>query len=430
VTPAVHTAIFQALENARSLGPRLARCSRVPMRLDAKTRWGLYLVSIGGIGLAVAMSAGACGSQPTSLNGTGASGAGGASGSGAAPNQGKQLFDMLEPTLYASCGPMCHEAGGIADAPFLAGPDRYQSITSWPGIIVKDATQSKLETYPVSGPQHPYKKLDQPPLDTTLFPQVKAWLAAEAAGIDTMGQPDAGTPFVQPFVPIMGFNAVYLTPFGMQFTGMAITFNADTVGGALELSDIEVHPTSAAGLHIVHPLFAVNPVGKPADPDPVDSFSNVDQVFPAGQSMPLSPGTLILTNWVSGAKLSLAFEKVEIVVPSAADAGPEGGTSGCKSMATFTSDAKQPLMDNCVMCHGGANAAAQGAIDMSKLGSDPAAACAQVRNRVSPANPPASQIFITTDPAGNAAHPYKFGGSNTKFGAFKTSLSMWIQAEN
>jgi hypothetical protein len=327
---------------------------------------------------------------------------------------------------------MCHEAGGIADAPFLAGPDYYQSITSWPGIVTSDPTLSKLEAIPVStNPAHPYKHLDEPPLDTTLFPQIKAWLAAEAAGIDTKGQPDAGSDFVQPFVPIMGFNAVYLTPIGNQFTGMAVTFNADVVAGALELTDIEVHPTSMAGLHVVHPLFAVDPVGKPADPDPVDSFSNVDQVFDAGQSGTLSPGTLVLTNWVTDAKLSLAFSKLEIVIPGSADAGAEGGTtsSGCKSVGTFTSDAQQPLQSNCVPCHGGANPSAQGAIDMSKITSDPAVACAQVKNRVSPSDPAASQIFVTTDPAGNAAHPYKFGGSSSKFDAFKTSLSMWIQAE-
>jgi hypothetical protein len=410
----------------------------VATRFDTKTRWGLCLVSMGALGLAAAMSAGACVPQPTSLEGvggnSGASGAGGAASGngGAVPDQGKQLFAALEPTMYAACGPMCHEAGGIADAPFLAGPNYYQSITSWPGIVTSDPTQSKLESIPLStNPTHPYKHLDTPPLDTTLHPQIKAWLAAEAAGIDTKGEADAGSTFIQPFVPIMGFNAVYLTPIGVQFTGMAVTFNADLVAGALELTNIQVQPTSMAGVHVVHPLFAVNPVGKPADPDPVDSFSNVDQEFPAGQPGTLSPGTLVLTNWVTDAKLSLAFSKLEIVPPGSADAGVEGGTTGngCKSVTSFTSDAQQPLKGNCVPCHGGANASAQGAIDMSKIDSDPAAACAQVKNRVSPANAAASQIFVTTDPAGNAAHPYKFGGSSSKFAAFKTSLTMWIQAE-
>jgi len=402
-------------------------------------RWGLTLVGLAGLALGGAMTASACVTQPSGLLGGGGSGAGGSgaggtsTGSGgAAPFQGKQLFDMLEPTFYTSCGPGCHEAGGIADAPFLSGPDRYQSVTSWPNFIVKDPTQSKLVTYPVSGPQHPYKKLDQPPLDTTLFPQIKAWLAAEAAAIVTAGAPDAGGPFVQPFAPIMGFNAVYLTPLGPGLTGMALTFNADLItAGALELTDIEVHPTATNGLHVVHPLFAVNPVGLPADPDPVDSFSNVDQYFAAGASGVLGPGTLILTNWQTNAKLSLAFQTLELVSAATADAGAEGGPAGggCKDVASFTTNAQPELQNNCFTCHGGANAQAMGAVDMSKLTSDPAAACAQVRNRVSPATPAQSQIFVTTDPGGNAAHPYKFGGSSSKFDAFKTSMTQWIQAE-
>ncbi|APR82453.1 Hypothetical protein A7982_07802 [Minicystis rosea] len=80
-------------------------------------------------------------------------------------------------------------------------------------------------------------------------------------------------------------------------------------------------------------------------------------------------------------------------------------------------------------CHGGGNASAKGAIDMSTIDSDTAKACAQVKNRVSPSDPGSSQLFVTTDPGGNAAHPYKFGGSNSKFDAFKTSVSTWIQAE-
>jgi len=31
------------------------------------------------------------------------------------------------------------DAGGIADTPFLAGPDVYATIVSWPGLVVKDA---------------------------------------------------------------------------------------------------------------------------------------------------------------------------------------------------------------------------------------------------------------------------------------------------
>jgi hypothetical protein len=411
----------------------------VTTRLDRKTRWGLLFVAVGGLSLGLATGVGACVSQPTTLGtggtGGGAGGSGGGVGGGTMDagvvSNGKALFAALEPDMYAACGPMCHEAGGIADAPFLTGPDRYQSIISWPGIVVKDPSTSKLETVPVAGQQHPYKKLDQAPLDTTLYPQIKAWLKEEAKGIVTSAATDAGK-YIDPFVPIIGFNAVYLSPLDPALTGMALTFTAFLIDDTtLELSDIEVHPTGAEGLHVVHPLFAVNPVGKSPNPDPVDSFSNVDQTFDAGQSGVLGPGTLILTDWEPEAKLSLAFEKVE-VIKLAVDAGMDGGTTvtgGCKDVNSFMSNAQGPLKNNCTSCHGGGNAQAKGAIDMSSIDSDPAAACAQVKNRVNPASPGTSQLFITTDPGGNAAHPYKFGGTSSKFDAFKSSVSMWIQAE-
>jgi hypothetical protein len=411
-----------------------------------KTRWSLLFAVLGGFALAGASGAASCVSQPTSLMSSGGNGGeggatggsggtggetGGAGGAAVTPSKAKDLFDALEPTLYSSCGPGCHEAGGVADMPFLAGPDHYQSIISWPGIIVKDPATSKLETYPVAGPQHPYKKLDQPPLDTSLYPKIKAWLAEEAKDIVTTDQPMM-VKTIAPFVPIIGFNAVYLQPLGAEFTGMAVTFNADVIDdNAIELTDIQVHPTATQGVHVAHPLFVVYPVGMKPDPDPVDSFSNVDQTFEASKAGTLGPGTLVLVNWSPNAKMSLAFQTIELVTQDVGDAGTGGSTSagGCKDVTAFMDNAVGPLKGNCVSCHGGGNPSAQGAIDMSTIDSDPDKACAQVKNRVSPSDPPSSQLFITTDPGGNAAHPYKFGGSGDKFNTFKSSVSVWIQAE-
>lgn len=420
-----------------------SRNSKITMA--SKTRWALLVVAFGGAALGSAMSASSCVSQPTSLNAGGDGGTGGTGGStggsggstggegGEAPstgNKGASLFAALEDEFYQSCAPACHEAGGVADMPFLAGPDHYQSVISWPGIVVKDPKESKLLTIPVAGQQHPYKKLDSAPLDTTLFPKIKAWLAEEAKGIVTTGQPTEGK-LIEPFVPIIGFNAIYLSPLGAEFTGMAVTFTAYLIDDySIELSDIQVHPTASSGVHMLHPLFVVNPVGKPADPDPVDSFSNVEQTFDAGKAGTLGPGTLILSNWLPDAKLSVAFQEIDIVTEMMMDdAGTGTNTGGCKDVASFNSNAKGPLKQNCTSCHGGGNAQAKGAIDMSKIDSDPEAACAQVKNRVDPGNPSQSQLFITTDPDGNAAHPYKFGGSNNNWMAFVNSVTKWVQAE-
>jgi mono/diheme cytochrome c family protein len=376
---------------------------------------------------------GGCVDQPNTIM-TGAGPTGGTPGedagsdAGSAANKAEALFKALEPELIQTCG-VCHEPGGLADTPFLAPPDRYQSIASWPGIVVKNPAQSLFLTYSVKGGGHNGTNLDADIVDPTLLTRVQAWLAEEAKAI-AEPPPEVG-PAIDPFVPIMGFNAVYLGPLGADFEGMAITFNANELGTqSLELTQIEVHTTSKLGVHLVHPLFVVFPIGQEADPDPIDSFSNVDQTFDPGSGGDLGPGTAILTNWKAKAKLTIAFEKIEKIDPGAMDGGMDGGPGGCKDVGSFMANAQNLFMQRCNGCHGGGNAAAQGAVDMSDLDSDPAAACAQIRYRVKPADPPTSQIFITTDPNGNAAHPFKFAGSTDNFNAFKNQVSTWIAAEN
>jgi hypothetical protein len=66
---------------------------------------------------------------------------------------------------------------------------------------------------------------------------------------------------------------------------------------------------------------------------------------------------------------------------------------------------------------------------MTALSSDTTKACAQIKNRVNPLDPASSQLFITTDPGGNAAHPFKFGGNAGAFNTFRDSVSIWVTAE-
>lgn len=390
------------------------------------------------IAVAIAAGAGACSQAATphlSGGGTGggdtASGSGGGQGTGGHVNKadGHSAFNALEPAFYAACG-SCHDTGGVADMPFLAGPDRYQSVSSWPNFIVADPSQSQLLTFPMNGTTHPGKNLDSPDLKNTLLPKIKAWLDIEAQALDMTKAPTDAGKLIPSFTPVIGFNAVYLDALGDSFTGMAITFTAAQLDDStLELTDIEVHPTATLGVHLVHPLFVVIANDK-ADPDPVDSFSNVDEEFEPNQSGELGPGTAVLTNWVKDGRLNLAFETIEVIKPMG-DGGTDGGsTSGCNALNSFNSNAKPDLQNNCFSCHGGGNPDANGAVDMSKLSSDPAAACAQIKNRINSMTPAQSQLFITTDPGGNAVHPFKFGGSTNQFNSFKSDLTQWIQAEN
>lgn len=356
--------------------------------------------------------------------------AGGGAPEAPTPNGGEAMFRELEVDFFSACGG-CHDAGGIANTPFLAGPDRYDTVMSWPGVVTKPAALSSLLTHAVKGGGHSGANLDSEALATTLLPAITAWLDEEARGIAD-APVDTG-PRVPAFAPIMGFNAVYLDGLGENFRGMAMTFNASLLTeGALLFTQIQIHPTSQLGVHVVHPLFAVFPKGGEPDPDPVDSFSNVDQRFEAGVSGVLGPGTMILTNWVEDGKMSIAFETIEALGVTSGEGGGGGGSSGggCTDVAAFQANAAPALAVCAGNCHGGQVGQATSAVDMSALGSDDATACAQVKNRVSVGDPASSQLFVTTNPAGNAAHPYKFDGNDANFANFRDQVSVWIAAEN
>lgn len=359
---------------------------------------------------------------------TTSSGAGGAGGAENV-NLGEEMFHELEADFVSECA-SCHKIGGSADTPFLGDPetgdpDPYEAVTSWPGAITADPTRSIILTWPEEGLH------TGPPPSGDLRARLEAWLAEEAKAVSEI--PD-DTKTIPPFKPIVpGFNAVYLDPLGEDFAGMAVTFQAEELTGtSLSLTTMQVHPTAQKGIELEHPLFTVYAPGSTeGDPDPIDSFSNVSQSVEPGTVAPLGPGTVVLTNWVSGGKLSLNFESVSVIDPLGGEGGAGGGmtTGPCMALMAFSDTAEGPLDNNCTTCHGGNNAAATNAVDMSDVGADASAACGQILNRVDLNNPAQSQLFITTDPNGNASHPFKFGGNAGNHDNFVNSVSQWITAE-
>lgn len=396
-------------------------------------RWTVLLACATSLGAAVALSAVGCEEQrptlePTSNEGGSTSGTSTTSSTSAGVDKARQLFDGLSGELMSACG-SCHDAGGFADTPFLREP-RYESITSWPGIITKDPSESMFLSYAVSGGGHSGTNLDSDSLVNTLMPKIQEWLAEESKAIADTPVEQQGKS-VDPFAPILGFNAVYFDSIDKAFSGMAITFNANELTpSSLELTNVEVHTTAKMGIHMVHPLFSVYPKGGDPNPDPADSFSNVDQYIDYGKSDALGPGTLILTNWVQGGKLQISFENIETYSSMSGTGGGGGTDGGCIDVDSFITNAKGSF-GQCLGCHGGDNGQATAAVDMQGLVNDADVpnACAQIRNRVNPDNPPQSQLFITTDPNGNAAHPYKFNQNQGAFDGFEAAVSVWIADE-
>ena len=271
---------------------------------------------------------------------------------------------------------------------------------------------------------------EAPALPMEIKPDVITWLTAESANAPDAVE-DLG-PAVKPFKPIGGgaFNTVYLGSLGPDFEFASISFNAKAIGGTTDapsmlwLTNITVHTVADKPLHVVHPVFTVYAPGSPADPDPVDSFSNIDQIFKIDTDPTLGTGEVVLTNWKKGSYLGLAFELIEVYGANS------GGGSGCKDLATFTS-VVVPQMQTCMMrCHGGTDPQAKGTMNLTELNAmTPSAACVEVRARIKPGVPAESQILLVTDPSKIVVHKYKFDGNLNQYNAFKDAVSPWIQAE-
>jgi hypothetical protein len=360
---------------------------------------------------------------------TGSSGDGGADGGtgsgGSAPLTGRDLFDStVKDGLMMECG-SCHQLGGIADAPFLAAPDIYVSVTTWPGVITSTPDLSIILTHPADSS---HGGGQAPDMSQALRAKVKPWLEFEA---ERLPKPDGGGgPLIPPFKPfLMGaFNAVYLDPLGTDFQNSSITFNAQELGNPpslLYLTNIQVHPIAGIDLHIVHPLFTIyTPKGEEI-PDTVDSFSGFDQSYSLDGDPTLGTGSLVLSKWQKDSRISIAFEKVEVTKTG-------GGNDTCKDVAKFQAEVVPQLkMWTCApACHGGLKIEAQQQMDLSMIDAmPPSEACSQVRARIKPGDPESSQILIVTDPTQQVIHLFKFQGNKTNYNTFKNAVTPWIMAE-
>lgn len=367
------------------------------------------------------------GSSTGGFTGSGTSSGSGGSGGGAEALTAREMFDALEAELLDACE-NCHKASGIADAPFLAKPEVYTSITYWPGIVVPKADQSLLLTFPKTDIH--LDKSGGASLGADLENRVRDWLVAESKDIPNATE---SLPHVQPFRPFPqgAFNTLYLGDLGADFEFMSISFNAEELGGTpgdpsmLRLYNLTVHTVADKPLHIVHPLFIVYEPSKLPSIDPVDSLSNVDQTFTVDTEPSLGTGEIILTNWKKGAFLGIAFYLIEVY---------KGQTmgGGCVDPMMFETTVA-PAMNTCINeCHGGKDPQAKNTMDLSGIllaQPDYATACVQVRARIKPGDPASSQILIVTDPQQQVVHKYKFLGNLSQYNTFKTTVTPWINAE-
>jgi hypothetical protein len=356
--------------------------------------------------------------------GGGGAGGGGLMDASVAPPTPQDLFNALEPALVTACG-TCHGTTSYsAMAPkWLLGPNRYKTVTTFPGIVVP---LSNLGSSLLLTVGDTVTHAGGPGLEGSLRTNVTNWLAAEAEALVTAPLPTTAT-----FTVKGGTNTVDLSKAGVK--GASLTFDAVMGGSIITFNNMMVSAPMTTGMEIIHPIFTIVPAGADAaapTPDVSDSFSNMDEVVPAAMSMPWGVGTFILdvtatigSSWSSTDKLEIQFTSFKSM--TAGDGGTaEGGGGGCKAVNVFTANAVPAIqMNTCLNCHQGENAAATAQLDLTQLGTNNTAACAQALTQVNLKN--ASQSNIILAPTGGiAAHPFKGASS-----AFKTMMLTWISAE-
>ena len=358
----------------------------------------------------------------------------------------KMWTEKAAPVLTTSCIG-CH-AGQRPNTDFLLGTTdleiRARMIEFTPAVINLSAPQSSriLTKGPHEGPS----------LTATETSDVLEWVRAEKDAQPDPGATDPAanletTPFTPaictsgtPPAPTCPTNDIDLTEVGLP--GAKLHFVATALGSGLYLNQLSIIP-GADGVFMEHPLFASYPDGEPVVPDEIDRFYNVKMnLMGNAAAEQIQGGYAAFPLFKPNAKISVLFKIVK-AFQAETPGGPGGpGGGGCKVLASFKTNAvalfAQPAGgagQSCLGCHGGQNANATSAMNITGVNSpdDPTIqlACNQILTRANLVAPDQSGFFLAPDP-GNNNHPFRFTAAqlNTfKNGPPGTGVLGWINAE-
>jgi len=311
-----------------------------------------------------------------------------------------------------ACG-ACHAiAAGAGPAFLLPKPDLYTTVTSYPSLIGKSPETSRLYAKGVH---------EGPALTSDQASVISGWIIEYNAFKPAVMDGGAVKPSIAPFTPsTTATNTIDLSVLDPLLVGQNISFTAKVLGSSIELSNIKINTAPMNGVHIVHPLWVTWDQSFNATPDPVDSFSNLDQTVYGMTSAPMGPGTLILPGWSATSKLSVVFVQIEPKM-----GGADGGTVGgaCKSLQTFVSQVKPLLQANCTACHVGANPTAGLSFDFG-ANSD-ATVCMNALTEINTTTPTSSLLLQRPNPAVNDSHPRKIAN----YAPYQAAVTNWINLE-
>ncbi len=361
-----------------------------------------------------AIAAAASGCLGSALgNGDGGAGGGPGGPGGPAdmtPDIVGQFYSQVAPILTPACGG-CHGMTGTnAPAFMLAQPDMLKNLLSYPGII--GSTPEKSRLYMKGQHEGPAFTPDQAPI-------ISNWITFYNANRPMTDGGDA-KPTIAPFTPSMtATNTIDLSALDATLAGVKLTFTAKMVGTSIELQNLKLVAPATTGVHVTHPLFVIWDQNLNPTPDPVDSFSNLDETVYAGQTAALGPGTLLMPNFASGDLLNVVFTLIE---PKAG--GTDGGTvTGCKALTMFVNNVKPLLQQNtCTTnCHVGTQPTAGLKMDATP----DSTLCQNLLGEINTTTPASSPLLLQPDPAQNNGHPQKIN----PFTNFQTAVTNWINAE-
>ncbi len=341
---------------------------------------------------------GACdedqGSIPVRKGSTGPGGSGsGSSGSGG-PSAAEQLFRGLEGDLVKTCGGtggVCHVTGAYPGNPpsFLAGPDAYVSIRSFPSIVVRDPSQSAL----LNKTQHEGPGLTP---GSDLKKNCEAWIGAEALEITSKKLPTTA-----PVSITNGANDVDLSSAASANVGSVhLRFDASLIGGILSIANMRLVTPPGAAVHLYKPRFVRISAGREAV-DPADTFSNTDQTVPGGAETKLTPGFALFSG-ATWTPFVLAADQVRIEIEKL-----EPGTISvieapmvCKNPTQFGTTVL-PVIRNTMAANGTCNSCHANTTAPQIGGADNAAICINILQRLNAANIPQSKMITKVTMAGH-----------------------------
>lgn len=346
---------------------------------------------------------------------------GGASGDAAA--NGEKLFRIVQRDLIVRCGGpngSCHVRGAIAPH-WLGDPDPYLSAKKYPGIL--PATRDTSDSTILTQVAHAGPSLKSYP---ELYSHVADWVTSELVPPPL---PNTGA-----FAVVNGFNVINLNTLGSGLDGARLTFLATEASeGTLSLTAMRVQAPQNANIKLDAPFFVILPRNGKVKAEPEVNGFKGELTVPAGTSVDLYTGKMILTGWDNAGSLKIVFNKIE----STPGMGPN---NACTALALFTGKAVPAMRQNidltgdddigpgydggiydggvvgqgqCVTCHAKATptdespSTAVRAMDLRAIDSDPAAACGQARQFINFQNKAQSVILLTPTGKANPNHSIK-----------------------